>query len=82
MDVTSASRVVALRPALETLIAKTTEDPESLLANDPLDIGLVNVVESLSHPDASRHAVVVAEGEVTRYETFSPFNSFFQNIFI
>ena len=66
INVLSAARVVALRPALETLIAKTTEDPESLLANDHLDIGLVNIVEALSDPDASRHAAVAADGEVTR----------------
>jgi hypothetical protein len=67
MDVTTAARVVALRPALEALIAKTTADPESLSANDALDLELVQTVEGLSNSDACRHAVVTADGEAPRY---------------
>jgi len=58
MDVAVAARIVALRPALETLIVKATSDPESLSETDPLDRELIDVVQALSQSTAAQHAKI------------------------
>jgi len=58
MDVAVAARIVALRPALETLIVKATSDPESLSETDPLDRELIDVVQALSRSTAAQHAKI------------------------
>jgi ATP-dependent RNA helicase A len=63
MDVAVAARVVAIRPALESLIVKATTDPETLNAIDPVDAELMAIVRTLSRSTASRHTVITEDGE-------------------
>lgn len=67
MDLSTASRIVALRPALENLITKVTADPEVLSTNDPVDIEIVTLVELLSNPDAAQHSAVNADSDNIGY---------------
>ena len=48
---------MALRPALEALIVKATNDPEALSEPDPKDSGLMEVVRLLSKISAGKHGV-------------------------
>lgn len=56
MDTGTAARIVAVRPALESLIVKATSDPESLSETDPVDTELIDIVQALSHTNASHHS--------------------------
>ena len=62
MDVCVAARIVALRPALESLIIKTTSDPDTLSDLAPQDMELVNVVRAMSHQEAGRHNIAMRRG--------------------
>jgi len=61
MDMVSAAKVVAVRPALESLIVKATSDPESLSNSDPVDMELIDVVRALSQAKAAHHSKLDAD---------------------
>ena len=63
MDPLVASRIVALRPALENLIERTTENPEALEQPDNRDAELMEVVRTLSKVSSGRHGLQAPEGE-------------------
>lgn len=63
MDPTIAARIVALRPALEKLIVKATDDPEMLEELQPADSALMEVVRALSKISAGKHGVTSPETE-------------------
>lgn len=42
MDPKVAAKIVALRPALEALIVKTSRDPEQVLELGPVDVEVLN----------------------------------------
>jgi len=56
MEMASAAKVVAVRPALESLIVKATSDPESLSDSDAVDMELIDVVRVLSQATAAQHS--------------------------
>ena len=57
MEPMVASRIVALRPALEMLIVKTTHNPQALEQPDARDAALMEVVRSLSKVSTGRHGL-------------------------
>jgi len=61
MDVSVAAKIVALRPALESLITKATADPESIVEPDPRDSELMGVIRQLSRPNAGTYSVINTE---------------------
>jgi len=61
MDWAAAAKVVAVRPALETLIVKATSDPESLSEVNPFDAELIDVVQALSRATAAQHSVLSSD---------------------
>ncbi|XP_014216222.1 dosage compensation regulator [Copidosoma floridanum] len=50
-----AAVIVALRPALESLVIKASKDPETILELSPLDEKVLSVVKSLCGMNACRH---------------------------
>ena len=56
MDEAAAAKIVAVRPALESLIVKATSDPESLSDTSAVDMELIDVVRALSRAMAARHS--------------------------
>lgn len=54
MDPQVAAKILALRPALEAMIVRATQNPESIQTPDPQEEQLMNVVRALSRPNAGR----------------------------
>ena len=52
-----ASKIVALRPALEELIVKATLDPETVSQPDEEDGELMGLIRALSKPSAARFGI-------------------------
>ena len=57
MSSATAAKIVALRPALEALMVKATNDPSSLEEPEALDAELMTVIRALSRPNAARHGI-------------------------
>lgn len=55
MDPSSASAIVALRPAIERLIVHASEEPESISSLNETDIKLIEVLKELCNFNAGRH---------------------------
>lgn len=62
MDPQVAAKIVALRPALEALIVRATQNPTCIQNPGPQEEQLMNVVRSLSRPNAARYGLSVEEG--------------------
>ena len=54
MNPTTAAKIVALRPALESMAVRATENPESVTEPSNTDTELMNVVRALSKPTAGK----------------------------
>ncbi|XP_050532289.1 ATP-dependent RNA helicase A protein [Daktulosphaira vitifoliae] len=57
MDPSSASAIVALRPAIEGLIIKISENPEFILTMSDIDVKLLNVLKDLCNFNAGRYNI-------------------------
>lgn len=55
MDVKVAAAIVALRPAIEDLIIRTSEDPKLILKPSKVDTKLINVLRGLCNFNAGRN---------------------------
>lgn len=55
MDAKSASAIVALRPAIESLIVHASENPESILTLSEIDLKLLDVLKELCNFNAGRY---------------------------
>lgn len=55
MDVKTASAIVALRPAIESLIVRVSEDPEQISELSDRDVKLINVLKELCNFNSGRH---------------------------
>lgn len=55
MDPTAASAIVALRPAIESLIVHASEEPESIAMLRETDIKLINVLKELCNFNCGRY---------------------------
>ncbi|XP_001604965.2 dosage compensation regulator isoform X1 [Nasonia vitripennis] len=55
MDPEHAAAIVALRPALESLVVKAAKDPETILELTPLDDKIVSLVRTLCGMNTCRH---------------------------
>ena len=58
-----AAKIVALRPAMESLIVKATSDPESVEQPSPQDSELMNLIRELSRTNAGKFGIVKKEKE-------------------
>lgn len=54
MDVKTASAIVALRPAIESLIVHASEEPESILTLSDTNIKLIEVLKELCNFNCGR----------------------------
>lgn len=54
MDVKSASAIVALRPAIESLIVRVSEEPESITSFNETDLQLIEVLKDLCSFNSGR----------------------------
>lgn len=55
MDVKVAAAVIALRPAIDDLIIRTTENPKLILKFNNTDTKLINILTDLCNYNAGRH---------------------------
>ncbi|XP_033206508.1 dosage compensation regulator mle isoform X1 [Bombus vancouverensis nearcticus] len=55
MDPTHAAAIVALRPALESLVVKAAKEPETILELNPNEQKVLNVIKSLCGMNACRY---------------------------
>lgn len=55
MDVKAASAIVALRPAIESIIVHVSEDPESITMLSETDIKLINLLKELCSFNCGRY---------------------------
>ncbi|XP_060872355.1 dosage compensation regulator [Metopolophium dirhodum] len=55
MDATAASAIVALRPAIESLIVHASEEPESIATLSETDIKLINLLKELCNFNCGRY---------------------------
>jgi len=55
MDATAASAIVALRPAIESLIVHASEEPESITTLSETDIKLINLLKELCNFNCGRY---------------------------
>ncbi len=62
IDLETAAKIAALRPALEALIVKATSDPDSISEPSAQDSELMNIVRALSRPNAWKHGLPEEEG--------------------
>ncbi len=63
MEHEAAAQIVALRPALESLIVKATSDPESVENPDQLDADLTNAIRALSASNAGKFGIHKRESQ-------------------
>ncbi|KAL3871841.1 hypothetical protein ACJMK2_039813 [Sinanodonta woodiana] len=61
IDPIVASKILALRPALEALMVRYTVNPEGVIQPGPQEEVLMNVVRALSRPNAARHGMAPPE---------------------
>jgi ATP-dependent RNA helicase A len=55
MDVKAASAIVALRPAIESIIVHVSENPESITTLSETDIRLINILKELCNFNCGRY---------------------------
>lgn len=55
MDPNQAAAIVALRPAIESLVIRASQDPEQIVESSPLDDKVINIVRQLCQINAGRH---------------------------
>jgi len=55
MDVKAASAIVALRPAIESIIVHVSENPESITMLSETDIKLINILKELCNFNCGRY---------------------------
>lgn len=55
MDAKAASAIVALRPAIESLIVTASEEPESILTLSDTNIKLIEVLKELCNFNSGRY---------------------------
>lgn len=55
MDVKAASAIVALRPAIESIIVHVSENPESITTLSETDIKLINLLKELCNFNCGRY---------------------------
>ena len=77
MDMTTAAKIVGLRPALDSLIVKATIDPEGVMQPDVQDGELMEIVRTLSRRDVAQFAVLRADGAVDEWVSFRLESSLF-----
>ena len=58
-----AAKIMALRPGLESLIVKATNDPESIAEPSEQDSELMATVRAMSKPSAGKFGVAEVQGE-------------------
>eukprot|EP00102_Acyrthosiphon_pisum_P022829 XP_016660039.1 PREDICTED: dosage compensation regulator-like isoform X3 [Acyrthosiphon pisum] len=78
MDVTAASAIVALRPAIESLIVHASEEPGSIAMLSETDIKLINVLKELCNFNCGRYnlsPITFVQGDRPNYRR--PFNQTF-----
>ncbi|KAL8568221.1 hypothetical protein ACOMHN_027744 [Nucella lapillus] len=74
MDVDVATRLVALRPALEALMIRACKDPEGVERPGQQEEGLMGLLRALSRPNAARHGITDSSsdgyrgGKMGRYD--------------
>ena len=64
MDPLAAAQIVALRPSLEELVVKTTNNPEGVSEPEALDADLMGLIRNLSKPSAGKFGLKMEETEV------------------
>ena len=57
MEPMVAAKILALRPALEALIVRATQNPESVQNPGPQEEALMSVVRALSRPNAGKFGI-------------------------
>ncbi|XP_033728682.1 ATP-dependent RNA helicase A-like isoform X2 [Pecten maximus] len=57
IDYNAAAKIVALRPALEAMIVRTTSNPEGVGTPSPQEESLLSVIRALSKPRAGKHGI-------------------------
>ncbi|KAH3778151.1 ATP-dependent RNA helicase A-like isoform X2 [Dreissena polymorpha] len=62
MDPMLAAKILALRPALEALIVRATQNPDCVQSPGPQEEQLMALVRALSRPNAGRFGIQEAEG--------------------
>jgi len=55
MDVKAAAAIVALRPAIESIIVHVSENPESITTLSEIDIKLINLLKELCNFNCGRY---------------------------
>lgn len=55
MDPKAASTIVALRPAIESLIVRASEEPEMISMLNEIDTTLINVLKELCDFNSGRY---------------------------
>lgn len=55
MDVKAASAIVALRPAIESIIVHVSENPESITMLSETDVKLINILKELCNFNCGRY---------------------------
>lgn len=57
MDPTLAAAIVALRPALESLVVRASKDPELITEPTPVEQKVINVIKKLCGVNAGRYGM-------------------------
>ena len=57
-----AAKILALRPAMEALIVRATQNPDCIQSPGPQEECLMEVIRALSRPNAARFGIQAPEG--------------------
>lgn len=57
MDPSLAAAIVALRPALESLVVRASKEPELIAEPTPVEQKVINVIRKLCGVNAGRHGM-------------------------
>lgn len=60
----AAAKILALRPAMEALIVRATQNPDCVQNPGPQEECLMEVIRALSRPNAGRYGLGAPEGYV------------------
>lgn len=55
MDPNQAAALVALRPAIESLVIRASKEPEQITELSPLDEKVINIIKQLCKINSGRH---------------------------
>lgn len=64
MNPQHAAAIVALRPALESLVVRASKDPETILELNPIEEKVLSVIKALCSMNACRHELEQITGGV------------------